>query len=362
MWPVAALCGTDQDLARLEAVDRRPTMADIASRAGVSRMAVSYALNGRSGVSDELRERIVRIAAELGFNASAPARELRGGVVQAAGLTLRRPSSTAFNVEVFRRELISGIQSVLMGRGFGLVLQSVADAEDELAVYRRWSSERRVAGVLVCDLEIADPRPAVLEALDLPAVIIGGPLPDSRLPCIWSDDGRAVTETVAYLAALGHRRIVHVGGPAQLVHSKVRADAYTAACAAAGVDPVVLPADYTGEAGAQATRRLLSASHPPTAIVYDNDVMAVAGLGVAMEMGVAVPAELSIVAGDDSALCQVVRPDLTVLKRDLVGYGAHATDLLLDVIDGGSPGAVLDHTSELVVRGSTAPAPSARRA
>ena len=283
-------------------------------------------------------------------------------MVQAVGLTMRRPSSTAFNVEVFRRELISGIQSVLMRRGFGLALQSVADVEDELAVYRRWSSERRVAGVLVCDLEAGDPRPAALEALDLPAVIIGGPLPGSRLASIWSDDGRAVTEAVAYLAALGHRRIVHVSGPRHLLHSQVRAGAYEAACAAADVEPVVLAADYTGEGGAQATRRLLSTVRPPTAIVYDNDVMAVAGLGVAMEMGVAVPDELSIVAGDDSALCQVVRPDLTVLKRDIVGYGAHATELLLNVIDGGSPGAVLDHAAELVVRSSTAPAaPAGRR-
>lgn len=332
-------------------------MADIASRAGVSRMAVSYALNGRSGVSDELRERIVRIAAELGFNASAPARELRGAVVQAIGLTMRRPSSTAFNVEVFRRELISGIQSELMQHRFGLALQSVADVEDELAVYRRWSSERRVAGILVCDLEADDPRPAALADLDLPAVIIGGPLPGTRLASIWSDDGRAIAEAVAYLAALGHRRIVHVGGPPHLLHSAVRSAAYEAACAAAGVEAVVVPADYTGEVGAQVTRRLLSGAPPPTAILYDNDVMAVAGLGVAMEMGIAVPGDLSIVAGDDSALCQVVRPALTVLKRDIAGYGAHAAGLLLDVIDGSTPGAVLDHAAELVVRASTAPAP-----
>ncbi|MDG6109913.1 LacI family DNA-binding transcriptional regulator [Dactylosporangium aurantiacum] len=337
-------------------MDRRPTMADIASRAGVSRMAVSYALNGRAGVSEELRERIVRIAAELGFSASAPARELRGAVVQAAGLTMRRPSSTAFNVEVFRRELISGVQSVLMARGFGLALQSVADVEDELTVYRRWSSERRVAGILVCDLEVDDPRPAQLETLDLPAVVIGGPLPRTPPASVWSDDGRAVTEAVAYLAALGHRRIVHVSGPARLLHTRVRTEAYEAACATAGIEPVVIAADYTGEGGAQATRRVLSTVRPPTAIVYDNDVMAVAGLGVAMEMGVAVPDELSIVAGDDSALCQVVRPALTVLKRDIVGYGAHAAELLFTVIDGGSPGAVLDHAAELVVRSSTAPA------
>ena len=75
---------------------------------------------------------------------------------------------------------------------------------------------------------------------------------------------------------------------------------------------------------ARATRRLLSAARRPTAIVFDNDVMAIAGLGVAQEMGLAVPADLSIVAWDDSTLCRLVHPSLTALRRDIPAYGAHA--------------------------------------
>ena len=133
-------------------MDRRPTMADIAGRAGVSRMAVSYALNGRArrlrraARADPAHRRRARLQRQRPGAGAARGRGPGGRADHA------RPSATAFNVEVFRRELISGIQSVLMGRGFGLALQSVADVEDELAVYRRWSSERRVAGVLVCDL------------------------------------------------------------------------------------------------------------------------------------------------------------------------------------------------------------------
>ena len=254
--------------------------------------------------------------------------------------------------DLTRRELISGIQAELMRRGFGLVLQSVADVDDELAAYRRWGGERRVAGVLVCDLEADDPRPALLATLGLPAVVLGGPLAPGRPASIWSDDARSVTEAVRYLTALGHRRIARVAGPPHLRHTAVRTGAFEAA----GADGPVVHADYSGEAGAQATRRLLSAAPRPTAILYDNDVMAIGGLAVAKEMGVAVPAELSIVAGDDSAMCQVVRPALTALKRDIAGYGAHAAALLFEVIDGRSPDAVLDHAAELVVRASTAPA------
>lgn len=77
----------------------------------------------------------------------------------------------------------------------------------------------------------------------------------------------------------------------------------------------VVTTDFSSSAGAAATRQLLNSKSPPTAIVYDNDIMAVAGLGTAQEMGVLVPAELSLVSFDDSTLCEVVRPALTARER-----------------------------------------------
>jgi DNA-binding LacI/PurR family transcriptional regulator len=283
---------------------------------------------------------------------------MHGAAARAVGLTMRRPS-TAFHIEVFRRELISGVQSELMIRGIGLALQFVDSLDAEIAVYRRWSADRRVSGVLLCDLLDDDPRVALLQELELATVVVGGPVTGPRLSSVWGDDAAAVAESVRYLAGLGHRRITRVGGPAALQHTMLRNDAFLAACAQAGVRGAVLAADYTGEAGAQATRRVLSARQGrATAICYDNDVMAVAGLAVAAEMGVSVPGELSIVACEDSPLCQVVHPALTVLSRDIVSYGAHAARLLFDVIEGRPAQAVHDHTASLVVRQSTGPAPA----
>ena len=92
--------------------------------------------------------------------------------------------------------------------------------------------------------------------------------------------------------------------------------------------------DFSSSAGAAATRQLLSSKSPPTAIVYDNDIMAVAGLGTAQEMGVLVPAELSLVSFDDSTLCEVVRPALTARARDVVAYGARAAQALIALVEG----------------------------
>jgi DNA-binding LacI/PurR family transcriptional regulator len=334
---------------------KRPTIADIAQRAGVSKGAVSYALNGQPGVSEATRQRIVAIAREIGFNANSAARALSGSSARAVGLTLCRPARI-LSIEPFFMGLISGFETELSARGFALTLQVVATPENEVEVYRRWWGERRVDGVFVTDLRDGDVRIPVLQELQLPAVVIGGPGDTGTVSQIWSDDAGAVAQTVRYLVALGHRRIARVSGLPALLHTQARTRAFNDVCASLGVESAVtMPADYTGEEGSRATRRMLIGADRPTAIIYDNDVMAIAGLAVAQEMGLRVPAELSIVAWDDSPLCSLVHPPLTALSRDIVEYGAHAARQLLAAVSGLRVANVEAGTAHLTPRGSTAP-------
>jgi DNA-binding LacI/PurR family transcriptional regulator len=338
---------------------RRPTIADIARRAGVSKGAVSYALNDRPGVSPLTRQRILAIAEEIGWRPNSAARALSGAAANAIGLAIRRPARI-LGMEPFFMELVSGLEAELSAAGSALMLQVAADADTELALYRRWWGERRIDGAIVVDLRADDPRVALLEELAMPAVIVGGPTGVGSLPHVWADEAVTVTETVGYLAALGHRRIGRVAGLPELLHTRHRDKAFLAAGAALGVDTsTMLSTDYTGDEGARATRRMLSSAARPTAILYDNDIMAVAGLSVAHEMGLNVPTDLSIVGWDDSPLCEVVRPPLTALTRDIPAYGARAAALLLQVIAadgaaGDGPSIEVAHP-RLTPRGSTAP-------
>lgn len=336
-------------------VVKRPTIADIARRAGVSKGAVSYALNGQPGVSEATRRRVLAIADEIGWNPNSAARALSGAAANVIGLALRRPARI-LGLEPFYMELISGVEAELSTRSFALMLQVVGDPEAEIAVYRRWWGERRVDGVLICDLRVDDPRVKVLEQLRLPAVVIGGPEGVGGLAHAWTDDASALAETVEYLAALGHRRLGRVAGLSDLRHSHDRAEAFDRVCRDLDLELAVTEStDYTGEQGAHATRRLLSGARRPTAVIYDNDIMAIAGLAVAQEMGLAVPGDLSIVAFDDSPLCRVVHPPLTALARDISTYGAQAARQLLDVINGGTgPTSQQANTARLTPRGSTA--------
>jgi len=341
---------------------KRPTIADIARRAGVTKAAVSFALNGQPGVSAATRERILAIAAEIGFQPNSAARALSDGRAGAFGLIIDRPART-LGVEPWFTQLISGIQAELSGDHTALLFTMAEDQDAEIALYRSWWAQRRVDGVFLVDLQIGDRRVAILEELKMPAVVIGDPAGAGSLPAIWQDDAAAIRAVVEYLAAAGHQRIARVTGPPRLWHTKIRTDAFRAAAraagpaCAAGVQAILREGDYTGEMGAAVTRELLHGSEPPTAILYDNDLMAISGLGAAQQLGVHVPAELSIVAWDDSAFCEVVHPPLSALTRDVAGYGGRAARALVRAAAGAQVGNVAEPMAVLTVRGSTGPAP-----
>lgn len=132
-------------------------------------------------------------------------------------------------------------------------------------------------------------------------------------------------------------------------------EAFEAETRTLGLEAVLLRTDYTAQAGAAAIRSALTAPEPPTAIVTDNDIMAVAGLTVAHGLGLRVPDDVSIIAWDDSVLCEHTFPTLTALSHDVIRFGANVGRRLFAAIDGEPAGAVLDSTPRLIARGSTGP-------
>ncbi|MET0132560.1 MAG: LacI family DNA-binding transcriptional regulator, partial [Kibdelosporangium sp.] len=315
---------------------KRPTIGDIAKRAGVSKGAVSFALNGRPGVSTETRSKVLAIAEQMGWAPNNAARALSAAKSGSVGLLLARPAKI-LGLEPFFMQLFSGIEAELSDRSLALLLQVVPDVRTECEVYRRWWAERRIDGVIVVDPRTDDPRFEVLAELGLPSVVVGSKVADEQRGGVWADEHVGVRSILEYLAALGHTRIARVAGLPELKHTQDRTDAFDEVAAELNLTTQVVHSDYSGEQGGQATRRLLSARPRPTAIMFDNDVMTVAGLSVAQEMGLTVPKDLSLVSWDDSALCRLVHPPLTTLSRDVAEYGAAAARILTAVL-AGEPG------------------------
>lgn len=335
----------------------RVTIKDVAARAGVSKGAVSLAFNHKPGLSDATRDRIFVAARELGWAPNLTARSLAGQRVDVVGLAICRPAKL-LGLEPFYMEFVSGVESVLSERSCSLLLRLVRNPEEEVGLQDAWWRGRQVGGSILVDFRTADPRVAAVRRLGIPVVAVGHPSLTGGLTSVWTDDATAVTEAVRYLAALGHRRIARVGGAAALGHTSIRTAAFDeAARALALAGTWQVATDFSGEAGARATRSLLMASggDRPTAIVYDNDIMAVAGLSVAAEMGLRVPGDVSLLAWDDSQLCRLTHPTLSAMSHDVHGFGAEVARTLFGVITGEGPGSHPVPTPVLTPRGSTAP-------
>ncbi len=342
---------------------RRPTIDDVARDAGVSKGAVSFALNNRPGVAPATRDRILRVAADLGWTPSHRARALAADRALAVGLVIARPPET-LGADPFFPAFIAGIEAALAPLGQSLLLQVVPDRERELDGYRRLAADGRVDGVFLTDLRIDDPRPALLDEVGLPAVLIAPSCDDHQGGvCVCVDDRPGIRAVVEHLLQLGHTRIAHVAGPAEFVHSASRLEAWAGALRAAGAPVGPLErADFSAQGGALATERLLDLPDPPTAIVYANDLMAIAGSAVAAGRGVDVPGDLSITGFDDTEVTAHVRPPITTVRTDAFAWGRAAAVRLTSLIAGNDAPKITLPRPLLVIRDSTAvPRPSRSR-
>jgi DNA-binding LacI/PurR family transcriptional regulator len=316
-------------------VRRRPTIDDVAERAGVSSAAVSFAMNGRPGVADETRRRILAAAEELGWHPSAHARGLAQARARAIGLLLARPLEQ-LEVDPFFVRFLAGVERTLARTDHALVLR-VSD-EADLGAYERLAATGRVDGFLLCDVELDDPR---FERIELPAVVAGHPASPCPFPWLETEHARGMEAVVEHLVALGHRRIGFCGSSERYEHVQARLRVWREALAAAGLEPG--PVAF-GKPSLEAD---------VTAIVNTSDVLAAAAQAAARERGI----DVSITGFDDSPLAALASPPLTSVRVDYAQFGEAAAAALLASIEGEPAPPFAGAPPELVVRASTGPPP-----
>jgi DNA-binding LacI/PurR family transcriptional regulator len=331
---------------------RRPTIADVADRAGVSPALVSFAVNGRPGVSAETRDRILTAAKELRWLPSASARALTQSRTRTIGLVLNR-AAEQLEVDAFFVRFLAGVERTLAPADYAMLLQLVpaTDAAGTLGAYERLSAGGRVDGFLLTDPELTDPRFDLLEQAGLPVVIAGRPAVDAPFPWLETEHDRGMTLAVEHLVALGHERMGFLGGPRAYEHVQRRLGAWREALRAGRLhDDRVVFAD--ADLGAAAADVLDSA---PTAVACTSDTLAIALIGAARERRLAVPEALSVIGFDDSLLASLSSPVLTSVRVDYTEFGAAASAALLAEIEGVRSPPYIPSPPTLEVRGSTAP-------
>lgn len=335
------------------------TISDVARAAGVSKGAVSYALNGQAGVSEETRKRILSAAKELGWRPSLRARSLSSSKAYALGLVLAR-NPRLLGTDPFFPSFIAGIETTLADRGYSLVLTVAAKQGAEEASYRRLVHEGRVDGVILSDVRTDDPRIGLLLELGLPAVTLNRPTAASPFPAVCMDDTEGISSAVQHLVDLGHTRIAHIGGAQHYIHGLSRRSAWANTLERNGLEAdLFVEADFGAQQGTEATARLLQLDRKPTAIVYANDIMATAGLSYLHQQGLRVPADVSITGYDNTEFAQYLNPALTSIGSDPLLWGSTAAQVLLNQLEGKHDGQdIILPAPQLIIRSSTAEPPA----
>lgn len=307
------------------------TMKQVAERAGVSTSTVSHVINNTRVVSDEVRERVLAIIAEMRYVPSAVARSLKNDRTGTIGMMVPNNSNPYF------AELIQGIEDAAFKVGYNIILCNAYDDPKKQAAYIRVLMEKRIDGLILvasgADYELT----ALLRHQSVPIVLVDREVEGVDADFIESDHERGSYLATRYLLELGHRDIGCVSGPTDLLPSRERVEGYLRALKEAGIRfrlDLLVRSDFTSEGGYAAFRQLLSLARPPTAIFASNDLMAIGGLSAASEMQVAVPSQLSVIGYDDIALASFTTPRLTTVAQPKYEMGQRIIGVLMDRITG----------------------------
>lgn len=333
------------------------TIRDVAKKAGVSPKTVSRVINGSPEIAPETREKVRRVMEELCYVPNASARQLATGRADTIGLAVPF-SRQYFLSDEFFPELIRGILSVTSEYGMGLQLFICHPGEKGSEQIITAARQHKIDGVIWTAPSAQDDRShEVLRALGKPVVVVGRPT-QADVCYVDNDNVRLAADVVRFLIGLGHERIGFINGPLEFTVSVDRLRGYESAMQEAGYPPMpewVVVSDFSKEGGREAASRLLRLPVRPTALFVANDMMAAGVLTQAREDGIAVPAELSVVACNDTVLTRCTFPPLTTVRIPIQDLGKEAALLLIGALSKGGTSrdrVILQH--EIVVRESSA--------
>ena len=334
---------------------KRPTSADVAARAGVSRTTVSFVLNQRADVKipDETRQRVVAAAAELGYSPNASARRLAGGRSHVIALVLRQSPEQVASDAVLA-ETLRGLSSAARAGGFRVMVE-LLEPDGADTSYSALLRAQHADGLIVSGPRSDDPSLLELVRDGFP-IVIQGSLADVPVQSVDVDNVAGARGAVEHLLALGHRRIACITN-ARLVYTAAqeRLAGYTEALIAAGIaieNELIAEADFDAPSGHVAMAELIGRTTFDAAFVA-SDVVALGAIGALREAGLKVPDDVSIVGFDDIPLAAYFDPPLTTVRLPAFELGQAAGQALLErLADRANPHRTLLPT-ELIVRGST---------
>lgn len=334
----------------------RATIADVARLAGVHAGTVSRALNPKTEgrVNRATVARVRRAAKQLGYTPNSIARGLRTSSSMTVGVVVPDLTNPIFP------PMVRGIESALAPRGYSAVIVNT-DGSDELERVLVDSLLQRQADGLIFATGHSDHSSAA-DAFQrgVKAVMVNRDARGVPFPAVVGDDAAGIREALDHLAALGHRRVLHLAGPDTFSTGTIRASAFVARCAELGLDGAVASAAaYSVDEGTRLTGEVLQRPGArPTAIVAGNDLLALGAYHALRAHHLRCPEDVSVVGFNDMPFAGDFQPPMTTIRVPHFDLGAEAARLLLDQLEAETTGVTpvrIVLPVHLVVRGSTAP-------
>lgn len=327
---------------------RRPTMAQVAAKAGVSRALVSLVFRDQPGASDATRKRVFAAADALGYRPDNAARLLAAGRSRTLGvvMTIHEP---------FDADLVEHIYPEAERLSYDVLLSASAPGRDEAKAVEALLSHR--CGAVIMLGPRSDTRYLTELGRRTVLAVAGRDVPGAHLDSVHTADAVGVRQAIDYLVELGHREIVHVDG-GRGPGAAVRRRGYRAAMRKHRLDARIIPGAYHEDAGMAAAESLLRENRLPTAVLTGNDRCAVGLMHTLGRAGVELPRDISVVGYDDNHLSELSHIDLTTVRQDAVRIAEETVHRAVVRIE--DPAAVPTETvldPKLVVRSTTGPPP-----
>ncbi|MFE9607109.1 LacI family DNA-binding transcriptional regulator [Streptomyces sp. NPDC006012] len=312
---------------------RRPTLEEVAARAGVGRGTVSRVINGSPRVSETTRAAVEAAVAELGYVPNTAARALAANRTDSIALVVPEPE-TRFFAEPYFSDMLRGVGAELSETELQLLL-IFAGSDRERRRLAQYLAAHRVDGVLLVSVHADDPLPDLLAQSGIPAVISGPRSAAETLASVDSDNYGGARSAVEHLLARGRRTIAHITGRVDVYGAQRRVDGYRDALRDAGhpVDELLLePGDFTEDGGRSAMTRLLERSPGLDAVFAGSDVTAAGARQALRAAGRRIPDDVALIGYDDSAIARHMDPPLTSVRQPIEEMGRAMLDLLLTEI------------------------------
>jgi len=320
-------------------MDKKVTIKDIARKANVSHTTVSRALNNKSRIKSDTKEKILSIAKQLNYRPDFIARSLVMRRTKTLGLVI----TTIANP--FYTELSQGIETTAIGLGYNIILCSTNYDLSAEKKYIDMLESKGVDGIIFTSAHMGDPNIIGLAEEEFPIILVNRrtyhPIVRDKVDYVGVDNLRGGFLAVEHLIKLGHERIGVIGGSSESSVGFERLEGGKKALAAYGLEGAgdyFLEGDFLRGSGYQGGKRFLEMEKRPTAIFATNDYMALGAYQAIMEGGIKVPEEIALIGFNDIEFTSMKGIELTTIGQKKYEMGALAVKTLVDRIEGRKSG------------------------